>query len=375
VTAEALVIGGGPAGASLAARLARAGREVRLFEREAAAHDKVCGEFLSVETLRLLDSLDLSPVTLGAIRIRALRVAHRGRMIERDLPFPAWSLTRRVLDEALLGAAAGAGASISRGARVLGLERDGGSWRATLAGGGEVAGRSVFLATGKQDLRGWKRPPGRHNDLVGFKQFWRLTSEQQRALAGYVELHPFGEGYAGLQPVEGGRANLCLVIERRRLLELGGRWPDVVAALVAEAPLLATRLEAALPLDRPLAITSIPYGLVRRLTEGPWYLGDQAAVIPSLTGDGIAMALAGAARAADSFLRGDEARVFQASLGRDLVGQVGRATLMSRAITTEIGAGIMMAALRLWPGLAAVMARSTRLPSTRFALPDGRESL
>ena len=38
-----LVIGGGPAGAMAAVRLAQAGREVALVEKEAGAHHKVCG--------------------------------------------------------------------------------------------------------------------------------------------------------------------------------------------------------------------------------------------------------------------------------------------------------------------------------------------
>ena len=46
---EILVAGGGLAGGAAALALAQAGREVLLLEREAAAKDKVCGEFLSVE--------------------------------------------------------------------------------------------------------------------------------------------------------------------------------------------------------------------------------------------------------------------------------------------------------------------------------------
>ena len=44
---ENLVIGGGLSGAMAGLRLAQAGREVVLLERERKSHHKVCGEFLS----------------------------------------------------------------------------------------------------------------------------------------------------------------------------------------------------------------------------------------------------------------------------------------------------------------------------------------
>jgi menaquinone-9 beta-reductase len=40
-----------------------------------------------------------------------------------------------------------------------------------------------------------------------------------------------------------------------------------------------------------LAIASIPYGYVQNRSIGLWCIGDQAAVIPSFSGDGIAIAL------------------------------------------------------------------------------------
>ncbi|MEO8799183.1 MAG: FAD-dependent oxidoreductase, partial [Polyangiaceae bacterium] len=46
---RALVVGGGPAGAALAIKLARAGKDVVLLERDPVPAHKVCGEFLSRE--------------------------------------------------------------------------------------------------------------------------------------------------------------------------------------------------------------------------------------------------------------------------------------------------------------------------------------
>lgn len=55
----ALVIGGGPAGAAVAAHLARAGRAVTVVERKLGPHDKVCGEFVSGEAALYLRDMDI----------------------------------------------------------------------------------------------------------------------------------------------------------------------------------------------------------------------------------------------------------------------------------------------------------------------------
>ncbi|MGH9563762.1 MAG: NAD(P)/FAD-dependent oxidoreductase, partial [Terracidiphilus sp.] len=106
VSAENLIIGGGPAGSMLALRLAAAGRRVMLIEREAAAHDKVCGEFLSREAVHYLRQAGLDPLALGAQVIRTVRLSSGNRVVSSPLPFEALSLSRRTLDEALLTRAA-----------------------------------------------------------------------------------------------------------------------------------------------------------------------------------------------------------------------------------------------------------------------------
>src|SRR5580698_7710482 len=101
-----LVIGGGLAGAMAGLRLATAGREVTLLERERLAHHKVCGEFLSREAVELLSQVGVNALELGAEEIRFVRLASRRRVVETALPFTALSVSRCVLDEALLARAA-----------------------------------------------------------------------------------------------------------------------------------------------------------------------------------------------------------------------------------------------------------------------------
>lgn len=369
-SAEVLVVGGGLAGAAAAITLARAGREVVLLEREREPKHKVCGEFLSTEALHLLDGLGVSPERLGAEAIRDVRLCSGARVTGAALPFRALSLTRRRLDAEMLCAAEIAGAEVRRGVGVVALQRGSPGWQAELSDGEPAAAASaVVLASGKHDLRGFARPPGRQNDLVGLKMYWRLRPEQARALAGQVELLLHKGGYSGLQMVEDGQANLCSLVRRDVLAQAGG-WEGLVALVRQGSAHADERLAGAEPLlARPLAVAAIPYGFVRRraLGEGLWAVGDQAAVIPSFTGDGMSIALYSGVRAAEALLRGSSSAAFQRELGRELQGQVARATVVSLALVQDRLKLALVGAVRLWPGLLRGTAVLTRLPAMTLA--------
>ena len=347
--------------------LAEAGREVLLLERESEPQHKVCGEFLSQEAVESLRALGVDPVGFGAKEIHSVRLAGVRSVTNATLPFVAMSMTRRQLDEALLKRAEQVGVRVCRGSRVMRVRHDGELWSAAIERAGAVessiAAKTMFLATGKHDLAGLPRPAGKQRGMVGFKMYFRLRPEQAEQLYGNVELLLFRGGLSGLQLVEDGSANLGCIVQQKRLRQLGGRWENLLQAMRQECSHLAERLAGAESLlERPLAIAPIPYGYVREAaSDGLWALGDQAAVIPSFTGDGMAIALHSGRLAATMYLAGASAETFQQRLRAELAGQVGLAVMIARGLVWQPTRGVMLAATRAWPKLLTLVGKKTRI--------------
>lgn len=363
-----LVLGGGLAGAAVAIALARSGHRVRLWERSLHPHHKICGEFLSWEGQRVLARLGLDLDALAAERIAHVRIATADRVVCGPLGFVARSVTRRRLDEAMLDLAAVAGVSVERGVVARGIDADG-----VIEGShGAVRAERLMLATGKHNLRGLPRDSaGTMKDQLGFKAYLRLRPDQRAELSGHVELALFQGGYAGLQMVEQDAANLCFLVPPDRWDAAGGDFQALLTGMCRDVPLLARRLAGAVPLlDRPLAISGVPYGYVHVQAPGDpvWRLGDQAAVIPSFTGDGMSLALVSAVLAARTVLEGGSAADHAARLSRIVRRPVWRAA----AVQAMLGGSARrqaaaVRAIGMAPAIIRAGAAATRLAARDVA--------
>lgn len=363
-----LVLGGGLAGSAVAILLARAGHRVRLWERTLDPHHKICGEFLSWEGQAVLARLHVDLDAMGAERIDRVRIATHDRLVAGRLGFVARSVTRRLLDEALLAMAATAGVQVQRGVVARGIAPGG----VVEGSHGAIRAARVMLATGKHNLRGLQRDgTGTLNEQLGFKAYLRLRPDQRAELAGHVELALFEGGYAGLQLVEGDAANLCFLVSPDRWRAAAGDFAALLDGLGATVPHLGRRLAGALPLlDKPLAISGVPYGYVHAQGTGDpvWRLGDQAAVIPSFTGDGMSLALVSAAIAARTLLAGGDATDHARAMARLVQGPVKRAAAVQAMLGGSVGRqAAAVRAIGLAPPLVRLVVAATRLSAREVA--------
>lgn len=355
----ALVVGGGPAGAATAITLARRGVAAELIERTAGPHDLVCGGFLGWDALAALERLGIDVARHGARPIHRLRLVSGERAVEAALPRPAAGLSRRRLDEALLLRADQLGAQVRRGAKARQLDAD--TMSVLLDGDERIAAGALFLATGKHDLRGAARsvPARRGAGAVGLRTAVPLSGALDRALGGTIELHLFDGGYAGLLIQEDGRVNLCMSVAAARLRSAGG-VQALLGEVAAGQPRLGDRLALA-GREEWISVGNVPYGW--RAAPGPprlYRVGDQASVIASLAGDGVALALASGVAAAEAFLAGrsgvEHQRRWSARAARPLRIAEG----LRRAAEHPRARPLLMGLARV-PGLAGLAARLTRI--------------
>ena len=355
----ALIAGGGPAGAAAAIALARAGAAPLLIERSSGPRDVVCGGFLGWDALAALRRLGIDAAALGARPIDRLRLVAGERVVEAKLPHRAAGLSRRTLDAALLEAAAAAGAEVRQGRAVRAAE----GLRLRLDDGEEIEPEALFLATGKHELRGLARAVEERQELAaGLRAGLPPSRMLAEALAGTIELHLFDGGYAGLLLQEDGSANLCLSVSRDRIAAAGSP-AALLDELACEAPRLAERVGAS-PVEPWDAVAGVPYGWrIAETAPGLFRVGDQAAVIASLAGDGIAIALNSGLAGAAGFVRegAGGAQAYQRAFGRRAAQPVAFAERLRHAAERRGPRGALMRLLAAMPMLVPLAARLTRI--------------
>ena len=216
---DVAVIGGGLAGCHAAITLAQRKHRVVLLEGGAYPRPKVCGEFLSPESMALFASTDFMPKLrqLKPVSISTLRItAPNGNQWRSTFSTPALGISRFALDKALADYAAELGVEVCEGTHVTQIEgdlREGFTISAsTQQGNRTFHAKSVIAAHGRRSNvdRLLNRTPSKPAQAyLGLKQHF-----QGDELPNHIDLHVFQGGYCGMSQVEDGTTNVCLLVRQ-----------------------------------------------------------------------------------------------------------------------------------------------------------------
>ena len=385
---DAVVIGAGPAGATAALALARAGRSVAIVERAEFPRRKVCGEFLSGTSAAVLDALGVG----GPWRERAgpevRRVAIFAGRGMADAPMPRGegygrALGRDVLDELLLDRARDEGATVRQPWRATALERDGETSALTIEArdGGERRTERLVAPVIVAAHGSWERgdlpshPPrdDRPDALMGFKAHFRGGSLPRHTMP----LLAFRGGYGGMVWADDGRLSISLCIRRDVLASLrerhGGTAAEAVDAHVrASCRGVREALEGAV-LDGPwLGTGPIRPGIRDAYADDLFRVGNVAGECHPAIAEGISMAVQSAWLLARALERRDiHDRAEREAAGRDYAA-AWREQFATRIRAAEAIARVAMRADRLAPFCMPLL-RAAPLALTLGARLSGKE--
>jgi flavin-dependent dehydrogenase len=367
MTWDALVIGGGPAGSTAAALLARRGVRVALVEKAAFQRRKVCGEFISGTTWPILEGLGVAPQLASRAGLPVERVGFFARDVNVDAPMPVpfaaqpWgrAVGREILDVELLEAARRAGATILQPATVQALRREAGGLVATMEHGGEsrdLRASHVIAANGSWE-RGplTPRQPARSGDLLGFK----ARFSNARLPQGLMPLVLFPGGYGGLVHTDANEVSFSCCIRRDELAAArqrhgGAAGEAVLSHAVAHCHALRDAVEGASREGAWLSAGPIRPGIRDVVDDGIARVGNAAGEAHPLVAEGISMAIQSSWLLAQAWPRLDDyARAWRSTFAARI-----RASSMFAALTVPpVRSRASIAVLERMPSVLTMGAR------------------
>lgn len=377
---KVLIAGAGPAGSSLAIRLARLGVEVTLIDRDRFPRQKLCGEFISPECFRLLDELgacDTIESLGGSPILQTCFYSASGSVATVPTRWfggrPALGLSRAAFDNALLERARQSGVRVLCETRLVDIKAAGSTISAAIIkssdGTRSELDADLFVdATGRQAafaaLLGAQRglPVACvRPKYVAFKNHFLNASPEPQS----CEMYFFPGGYGGLNRIERDLFNFCFIV---RLGSHATRRPEQLLqqVIIAQNPKARQTMRAAVALREWIGVPVSAYGFADRISaDNLLYVGDSGAFIDPFTGSGILMALEGGSRAANcleaSDLNARRALRFYALQSRSQFGtRLLSASILRRAAFSGILSSSAIFALGRFSSLRRLLALSTR---------------
>ncbi len=392
-----VVVGAGPAGASLAIRLAKDNFDVCLIERERFPRHKLCGEFISPECLAHFKNLGVLNDMLGGGGERIAETVFyepSGKYVSISSEWfggeqYALGLSRAEMDFRLVEKAKQCGVNVLEETSVNGIlfeneqvcgvkvKTKDGETREVFSdltidatGRGNVLAKlalksKVQIPDSRFQIPAIRNPQSTiHNRLVGFKSHLKNANVPENV----CEIYFFRGGYGGLSLVENGLANHCFLIKAEIVKEFGGDANKIVEEVIFQNKRARETMESAEPVFDWLAVSVDGFGR-KNLNPAKNLLtvGDAAAFIDPFTGSGMLMALESAEILArtisENTLSFDEiAEIYKNSHEERFQKRLRVCSILRRAAFVPNFAKLAISALNLSKTARIFLAHSTRRP-------------
>ncbi|MGX9789615.1 menaquinone reductase [Mycobacterium sp. MMS18-G62] len=361
--ADVVVVGAGPAGSAAAAWACRAGRDVLVIDSAQFPRDKACGDGLTPRAMLELQRLGLGPWLEGRVQHRGLRLVGFGGDVEVEWPGPSFpsvssAVPRTELDDRIRMVAADEGAKMLLGAKAVDVQHDSSGRVAslTLDSGAQIGCESLIVADGARSPLG--RVLGRqwHQETVygvAIRGYIATPRASEPWITSHLELRsPEGRvlpGYGWIFPLGNGEVNIGV-----GALATSKRPADAALRPLMSYYTALRRDEWGFDGEPRLPLSALlPMGGAVSGVAGPnWMLiGDAAACVNPLNGEGIDYALETGRLAAELLGAGDLSLVWPSVLS----------THYARAFSAARRLGLLLTIPRFLPSTGPLAMRSSFL--------------
>lgn len=308
------IIGGGLAGLSLSIQLAKSGYPVILFEKEKYPLHKVCGEYISMESRKFIESLGVGLSKLNLPLIKNLMVSSPdGSLITSTLDTGGFGTSRYFLDNKLKEIAVENGVILYEETKVNEVIFNDEIFTLKF-NSGEITSPVVVGSFGKRsnlDVK-WQRDfikqkVSKLNNYIGVK--YHIKSEFPVDM---IALHNFKGGYCGISKVENNEYCLCYLTTAKNLKDNNNSVKEMEKNVLFKNPFLKKIFsESEFLFPEPVIISQISFDKKTQIEDHVLLTGDAAGMIAPLCGNGMSMAFHSAKIAfenIDSFLKKEISR-------------------------------------------------------------------
>jgi flavin-dependent dehydrogenase len=288
------IIGGGLAGLSISILLAQRNYKVILFEKDKYPFHRVCGEYISLESWKFIESLGLNLSNLQLPVIKKLIVsAPNGNSINSPLDLGGFGISRFFIDNELKKIALANGVKLLEQTKVkevvfdekyFSLKYNGGSAQCLVAVG-SFGKRSNLDVSWSRDFV--KKKTSKLNNYIGVKYHIKSSFSPDT-----IALHNFKNGYCGISKVEDEKYCLCYLTTAQNLKDNNNSVRQMEQNILCKNPFLKKIFsEAEFLFPEPVTISQISFDKKSNLENHIIMMGDAAGMITPLCGNGMSMSL------------------------------------------------------------------------------------
>jgi menaquinone-9 beta-reductase len=363
---DVIVVGGGPAGATVGAFCAQRGLRVALFERTRFPRHKVCGDVINPNCWPVLERLGAADKVRNLPHHEidgALFTTTETRTITIPLPPATVAIRRNLFDAVLLEHARACGVHVFENTTIHEISADG---HEVTSEDRYSTRNGIIGADGRNSIvarkAGLTRTQRTSNGYIAFQSHFRAPE----ALDHRVQLHLFRGGYCGLVRVDAERVNLCIVTDRQ-----GARHHQDCEALFAHTVWQNQRFRALGVAPEPLEPLESAHPLRASMNvparNGVFLTGDALRVMEPFTGQGIFFALRTGELAAEAICcQSGREEIYTAAVTK-LYRQRGRTNeWLRRALYRERAARTIVPIIQRVPRVARWLADNVLGDERRF---------